>query len=87
MCSSDLHLPEAELEQRRKDLLEQARELSEQKRQFDITLREYNIAHDFTPARDAPRGMKMDNLARKDRLITAMQHSVQKEESKIRIQT
>ena len=50
----DTHLAEAELEQRRKDLLEQARELSEQKRQFDITLREYNTAHDFTPARDAP---------------------------------
>ena len=28
--------------------------MSEQKRQFDITLREYNTAHDFTPARDAP---------------------------------
>ena len=50
----DTHLAEAELEQRRKDLLMQAMELSEQKRQLDMTVREYNQAHEFTPAKTTP---------------------------------
>jgi hypothetical protein len=45
---------EAELEAHRLLLLQQADEISAAKRQLEITTREYNTAHGFTPAGDGP---------------------------------
>ena len=42
------------MEQRRQDLLKEALELSEEKRQLEMTLREYDQAHEFTPAATGP---------------------------------
>ena len=50
----DTHLAEAELEQRCQVLLKEALMLSELKRQLEITIREYNQAHEFTLAGTEP---------------------------------
>jgi hypothetical protein len=42
------------LEQHRQLLLQQADKLAAAKRQLEITTREYNTAHGFTPAADGP---------------------------------
>jgi hypothetical protein len=45
---------EADLEAHRLLLLQQAEEVAAAKRQLEITTREYNRAHGFTPAGDGP---------------------------------
>ena len=47
--SADAALTQAELEEQRKNILEEALEVARVRQEFDISLREYNKAHSFTP--------------------------------------
>ena len=46
---ADAALAQAELDKQRKDILEEALEVARVRQEFDISLREYNKAHGFTP--------------------------------------
>ena len=46
--SADAALAQAELEEQRKNILQEALEVARVRQEFDISLREYNKAHGFT---------------------------------------
>ena len=53
-AGTDAAQSEAELEARRQSLLQEALEMAEVRREFGITVREYNLAHGFTPVAARP---------------------------------
>ena len=47
--SADAALAQAELEEQRKNILLEAIEVARVRQEFDVSMREYNTAHGFTP--------------------------------------
>ena len=55
--TTDFALTQAELEEQRQSVLREATEVARVRQEFDISLREYNMAHGFTPVSKEPSRM------------------------------
>ena len=66
---ADAALAQAEQDEQRKNVLLEAMEVARVRQEFDISLREYNIAHGFTPV--ANPGSRMDEVRIRGRDLNA----------------
>ena len=57
VSSTDVVLTQIQLEEQRQYILQEAIEVARIRQEFDISLREYNIAHGFTPVANNPSRM------------------------------
>ena len=57
VSSTDVVLTQTQLEEQRQYILQEAIEVARVRQEFDISLREYNIAHGFTPVANHPSRM------------------------------
>ena len=67
--SADAALAQAQLEEQRQSILQEAIEVARVRQEFDISLREYNKAHGFTPV--ANHTSRIDEVRNRGRDLNA----------------
>jgi len=69
-ADAGIALTQAQLQEQRQDILQEAIEVAKVRQEFDITLREYNRAHGFTPV-SVERPSRIEELRARGRNLNA----------------